>query len=184
MGTKKNDQSTMKRKSNAKNASSWREEYYHYGMGKMMPVSDDYLEKFGLELVQWAKNQKNEKKPLTCLEDFYEYKDIDVKTVFRWRQRNKRLDQCVDHAKTILGNLRENGVNRKEFAPTLIEKSMYLYKKRHDEIDKRWVELRKKEREDDLTVTHVYIPKLIPDGAQEPFNSKNYELLNSFESKK
>jgi len=161
----------------AKKIKTWKEEYLNFSLGGRMAVNDDYLEKLGFEFVEWATQQKHEKKPCTRLQDFYELKGMHHQAFNKWCKKNKVLMQCREQAKMIICNLRENGVNRREFHPGLIEKSMHMYDPEWEAIDSYQANLKAKAHEKNKQGdVRVVITPAIP--TDIPPMRRNTDVLN------
>jgi len=142
-------------------------EFLDMTIGKRKPVNASYLEDFGLQLVKWANQQEHEPRPKTKLKDFYAIKGIDHRVVDDWCARNERLKTCKEHAKMILGNLRENGVNRKEFYHGMIARIMYKYDDDWKEVEEYHANLKKATQDDKTVIQYIYQEPLTTDTEKE-----------------
>ena len=77
----------------------------------------------------------------------------------------------------MLATRREVGMLYGEMKERPIMYTMHRYDPDWYEADKRWVDLKKKEREEEqLEVINVYIPDLTAE--EKPFDPNDYKLLN------
>jgi hypothetical protein len=106
---------TLSRK--PKGVVSWRDEYQDLLTLQMIPISNIYLEKFAVDMVQWFENNEE----AFALTEYYQLKRIPEKTVLEWRKRCKELDNAVEYCKMVLCNRRERWSinNREKNASTL-----------------------------------------------------------------
>ena len=83
---------------------SWRDEYQDLLTLQMIPINNIYLEKFAVDMVQWFENNED----AFALTEYYQLKRVSEKTVLRWRERCKELDNAVEYCKMVLCNRRES----------------------------------------------------------------------------
>jgi len=84
---------------------AWEEKYLCMNSLREKPVSDDVLERWGLELLQWAINEPKAIK----MSQWLTLKGLDSKTLWRFCERNDKLKAAYNRALAILGDRREAG---------------------------------------------------------------------------
>lgn len=103
--------------------SPWMEDYEDFFTHRSHPVNQAFLDKIGLELIEYVENTKT----IFRHEWFFTQKRIYPFTARRWADKNDRFGNVYKTAKLILGMRREDKGLRKEFDSSLVSNSMALY---------------------------------------------------------
>jgi len=138
----KKTNNTKKRKQYAKNRPPLIH-VFSYKSGCIKNFTKDELLDLGRTFVQWAYDQQFEKRPYTTLEDFYGLNGISKSRFNELCLDMPELAEYREQAKMHLASLRENGVNRREFCPSMIARNQHQYNSDWIAVDKYWNDLKK-----------------------------------------
>ncbi|TET06207.1 hypothetical protein E3J79_02555 [Candidatus Dependentiae bacterium] len=153
--------------------------YHHMYTGKQMPISDAFFERLAIDLTNWAKNDKQ----AINLHQFTLKMGIPWNSFCRWSQTKEPLKRVYDDVKLMLATRREVGMLYGKMKERPIMYTMHRYDPDWDEADKRWSDLKKKEREEEQSkVVNVYIPDLTVE--EKPFDPNDYKLSHGYQVKK
>ena len=110
---------------------------------KMQPVSDEWLEIFAKELVDWTINDEN----ALTMNGFYVKKGVPSRTVARWRKRSKLFNEAHEFAKMIIGCRRETGALTKKLDAGIVLRTMAMYDEEWKKLEEWRADLKIKEAE-------------------------------------
>ena len=117
--------------------------YRNSYIGKLCPLSDDFLNNLADELAKWAWDNRNNFEPTAesamTIEDFFHAKGIKRKVFRDWTQRNEKLQDAKEYALEVIGSHRERGALFWKIAEKTVLRTMHHY-------SKTW----KKDRDEDL----------------------------------
>ncbi len=118
---------------------------------KMKPIPEIFIEKIAVELIDWAKNNKD----ALVLRDFFHEKGIPVSSYKQWAQRNEVLRQAVEEAKYLIGSRREKGAIKRQYDVNMIRSSLFIYDPEWKEVEEYQAELRHKIEESNKEIQWV-----------------------------
>lgn len=129
---------------------------------QMFPANDEFKERLALELVTWARENKN----ALFLDEFYDLKGIIPETVIFWSKRSEKLKEAVRTAKRIIGRRRELGAMNNELNAATVHYTMPHYSDIWREEQRIRAELKNKDIDQQRPITVV-----IEDFDKEPGES-------------
>ena len=89
---------------------------------RMRPVSDAFIEKLAIDMLNWVKTTKKKTFP-----SFLEERGICYSTFRNWKERVPKLARAHEHVLEILGARREEGGLERKYDPNMVIKSMPIY---------------------------------------------------------
>jgi hypothetical protein len=135
--SKKSNPNTIKnngpktRRDPTREISPWIEDYEDFFLHRSHPVTQNFLDHLGQELLAYVENEKTQ---ILRIEWFFIQKRIPPRAARRWAEANEKFKETYETAKFILGMRRENGGLRKQFDSGLVSFTMPHY-------DPTWKEL-------------------------------------------
>lgn len=128
---------------------SFKDDYLCYFSFKRKPVSEAFINRLILKVVEHADNPNT-----LTMKDFYIENKMDEVDASRLRQKYPDLDRALKYMKMAIANRREKGALKNEFNATFVSFSQPLY----DEEWKALVEWRESLKSQDI---NVKIPDII-----------------------
>jgi hypothetical protein len=104
-------------------------EYVNFKNADTAWITNEGIEKIGLELVEWAVNNEDALKIMP----FFRERGISTTTVSNWRQKSKLFNEQYEEVKCIIGDRREIGMLKNKYNATGVIRSMPFY-------DREWKE--------------------------------------------
>jgi hypothetical protein len=100
------------------------DEYNEFFSGRLIPVSEAFVEKIAQELVIWAHSNDD----ALILSEFYLSRGIAPKVFHRWMEKFPVVKEAHDTALEIIGNRREKGGLNYKLHAGMVMYSAPLYK--------------------------------------------------------
>lgn len=143
------------------------------------PVSDTWIEKLALELVDWAINDPEAFK----LTQFYRLKGIGSDDMKRWKERNSKLKRAHTIALEALGDKREIGALKKLYEPGTAARTMPRYDPEWRDLEEWRASLKNKD-EDKNREPQVIVIDRFPDSDKVPVKITADTLRSDLEKEK
>lgn len=109
---------------------TWFDEYRDFMQGKMVPVSEAFIEQLSKDYITWA----TEDETALILSQFPLSKKIPPDTFYNWINRSPILAQAHTIALTAVGNRRELGGLNKRLSEGMVSFTMPSYNKEWKEL--------------------------------------------------
>lgn len=119
-------------------AAGWDEYLNTYSL-KMFPANDEFRERLGVELLEWARTKED----ALIMEEFFDLRGIRDKDVHRWLNTSEVLREAYETAKRIIGYRREKGALKSDLNAGTVHITMPHYSKVWRETEKWRSELKK-----------------------------------------
>jgi hypothetical protein len=98
------------------------EEYVDMLTMRKKPVSDAYLEKFAIDMLNWAKTSN-----ALVFGNYFHDCGVSYATFRRWKERSPKLAEVYEHVCEIIGARREEGGLKRKYDSSMVMKSMPIY---------------------------------------------------------
>lgn len=103
--------------------SPYLEEYQDFSCGRMKPVTDAFLDRMAIDLMDYAKSTND----VMRIEWFFVSRNIYPSTGRRWAERYDNFGKAYEMAKYIIGMRREQKGLERKYDSNLVAKSMAMY---------------------------------------------------------
>jgi hypothetical protein len=118
--------------------SKWDEYLNTYSL-QMFPASDQFKERLGVEMLEWARTNED----ALIIEEYFDIRGICVDDVYRWIPACEVLAKAYEAAKRIIGYRREKGALKSDLNASTVHITMPHYSKVWRETEKWRSELKK-----------------------------------------
>lgn len=99
------------------------DEYKEYFSQRVIPVTEQFLERLGSDLIAFAKTEKRHLR----VEWFFAEKNIPLMSMYRWMEKYESFKRDCDQARYIFGMRREAGAMWKELDNSFVAQTQGHY---------------------------------------------------------